>query len=73
MTDKTCCEKCPKRSICVDADKCPRIGPILYRIEHGDIRLKKNKHKPIIRYEAEMDRIEYLIFRNKVYSDFKDE
>ncbi len=45
---------------------------MLYRIEHGDIRLKKNKHKIQLRFEAEMDRLEYLIFNNRIYGAYTD-
>jgi len=42
----------------------------LNRIENGDIRNKKNKHRPQLRFEAEMDRIEYIVFKNKVYGAY---
>ena len=73
------CLKCPKRDKCAleyDANqgalevRCKVMRAELNRIEYGDMRIKKNKHKPSIRFEAEMDRVEYIIFKNKVYGAY---
>ena len=73
------CDKCPKRHKCtLEYDKdiqewiviCPLMRAELNRIENGDIRNKKNKHRPQLRFEAEMDRIEYIVFKNKVYGAY---
>ena len=68
--NKTDCNKCRKRDNCVNPDICPKVGPILHRLEHGDVRYKKNRNRLPIRFEAEMDRVEYIIFKNKVYGAF---
>ena len=71
MKSNYCIDKCKQRDDCTDADKCNRVGPELYRIEYGDHRIKKHKHRTKLRLEADMDRIEYMIFRNKEYGDFQ--
>ena len=62
------CLKCPKYHCCKKI--CRLVYIDLMRLEHGDKRLKKNKHRPKLRFEAEMDRIEYIVFKNKVYGAF---
>ena len=66
----TDCKKCRKRSVCIDPDICPKVGPILHRLEYGDVRYKKNRQRIELRFEASMDRIEYIIFKNKVYGAY---
>ena len=46
---------------------------MLYRIEHGDARLKKNQHKIVIVFESEMTGTGLARWNNCIYGAFDDE
>ena len=73
MTNSTNCTKCRKREACTDPDICPKVGPILRRIEHGDMRLKKYQHQIDIVYENEMTGPGLAKWNNCIYGAFDEE